>query len=237
MPGSGFPVAPGGTVASSGTSGTGSPVATGGVVASGGAPNDSSAPPSGGSPSGDGPALQVSNTYATSGPWHGYLWPAVDWEGVATIDPSAAEGFRDPGPPFCVSGHVPATSNSTAVAMIGMNTNQDQGNGPVAAPWTPTGVGILVNVSNAGGSPLRLQIQTDETGAIGEEWCAMLTEFDQDVVVPWSDFYQHARCADRVGTPFDQTMAGIATVMVLVPGTSEAGGYDFEFCLNELTPV
>jgi hypothetical protein len=72
--------------------------------------------------------------------------------------------------------------------MVGMNTNQERAGGAVAAEWTPTGTGILVNVSNPGGSPLRLQIQTNETGAIGEEWCAMLTVFDQDVIVPWSEF-------------------------------------------------
>jgi hypothetical protein len=32
-------------------------------------------------------------------------------------------------------------------------------------------------------------------------------------------------------------MAGIATVMVLAPGTSQAGGYDFDFCIHDLTPV
>jgi hypothetical protein len=32
-------------------------------------------------------------------------------------------------------------------------------------------------------------------------------------------------------------MSGIATVMVLVPGTAEADGYDIDFCVNELTPV
>jgi hypothetical protein len=183
------------------------------------------------------PALKSSDTdptYATSGPWHGYIWPAVDTGGQATISPSAAEGFRGGGPPFCASGFVPS-SGGVAVAMIGMNTNQERAGGAVAATWDPSGYsGIKVNVSNPGGSALRLQIQTHETGAIGEEWCAMLTEFNQDVVVLWSDFYEHSRCADKVGEPFSGTMQGIATVMVLVPGFED---YNFDFCVIEMTPV
>jgi len=195
---------------------------------------------SGGTETGTGgtPTLQSSDrepTYATSGPWHGYIWPAVDWQGVATISPTAAEGFRDGGPPFCVEGHVPASSNSTAVAMVGMNTNQEQGTGPVAAQWMPTGEGILVNVSNPGGSPLRLQIQTDETGAVAEIWCATITVFDQDVLVTWAEL--NTQCWNDSGTWYSDSMSGIATVMVLVPGTAEADGYDIDFCVNELTPV
>jgi hypothetical protein len=212
----------------------GNPNATGGNQnATGGIQNAT-----GGAQNAGTPTLRSSTsdpTYATSGPWHGYIWPAVDSGGVATISPSAAEGFKAGGPPFCVQGHVPATSNSTAVAMVGMNTNQAQSGGAVAAQWTPTGVGILVNVSNPGGSPLRLQIQTNETGAIATLWCSMLTVFDQDVIVLWSDF--NTRCWDNSGTGYDQSMAGIATVMVLVPGTAQAGGYDFNFCVNDMTPV
>ena len=44
-------------------------------------------------------------------------------------------------------------------------------------------------------------------------------------------------CADEVGTPFSEIMVGIATVMVMVPGTPQAGGYDFDFCVNDMTPV
>jgi len=51
------------------------------------------------------------------------------------------------------------------------------------------------------------------------------------------DVRTRRRCADQVGTPFSEIMVGIATVMVLVPGTSDAGGYDFDFCVNEMTPV
>jgi hypothetical protein len=213
------------------------PEATGGTPATGGSATGGTS--TGGKASaGSAPALRSSTadpTYATSGPWHGYIWPAVDAGGVATISPTAAQGFRSGGPPFCVQGHVPPTTNSTAVAMVGMNTNQERTGGAVAAQWTPTGVGILVNVSNPGGSPLRLQIQTNETGAVAQLWCAMLTAFNQNVVIRWSDF--KTQCWNNSGSTYDQSMAGIATVMVLVPGTSQAGGYDFEFCVNDLTPV
>jgi hypothetical protein len=210
-------------------------VTTGGKAAGGSATGGKAA---GGNDAGHSPTLKSSTadpTYATSGPWHGYIWPAVDSGGVATISPSASQGFRSGGPPYCVSGHVPATPNSTAVAMVGMNTNQDRSGGAVAAPWTPTGTGILVNVSNPGGSPLRLQIQTNETGAVAQIWCAMITQFDQDVIVRWSDF--KTACWNNSGSTFDQSLVGIATVMVLVPGTAQTGGYDFSFCVNDMTPV
>jgi hypothetical protein len=119
--------------------------------------------------------------------------------------------------------------------MVGMNTNQDRTGGAVAAQWTSTGVGILVNVSNPGGSPLRLQIQTNETGSVAQVWCAMITQFDQNVIVLWSDF--KTQCWNNSGSTYDQSMAGIATVMVLVPGTAQTGGYDFDFCVNDMTPV
>jgi hypothetical protein len=132
-------------------------------------------------------------------------------------------------------GHVPATPNSLAVAMVGMNTNQLQTGGAVAAQWTATGTGILVNVSNPGGSPLRLQIQTNETGAIATLWCAMITVFNQDVIIPWSQF--NTKCfSNNSGTYYDLSV-GISTVMVLVPGTSQTGGYDFNFCVNNMAPV
>lgn len=245
VPSTGGAPSTGGTTATTGgTPSTGGAVApTGGTSGTGGTLSAS-----GGSPEAAGgqqdvrtPILHSSDadpTYAISGPWHGYIWPAVDSNGVATISPSASEAYQGkPGPPFCASGHVPATASSTAVAMIGMNTAQERAGGAVASPWAPTGEGILVNVSNPGGSPLRLQIQTHETGAIGEEWCAMITQFDQDIVVRWSDFYQHAQCANKVGDPFSGTMAGIATVMIMVPGTSQGDGYDFDFCVYEMTPV
>jgi hypothetical protein len=130
---------------------------------------------------------------------------------------------------------VPATPNSLAVAMVGMNTNQSQSGGATAAQWTATGTGILVNVSNPGGSPLRLQIQTNETGAIATLWCAMITQFDQNVTVPWSSF--NTQCFNNnKGTAYNMSV-GISTVMVLVPGTSGTGGYDFNFCVNDMTPV
>ena len=130
---------------------------------------------------------------------------------------------------------MPATPNSLAVAMVGMNTNQSQTGGATAAQWTATGTGILVNVSNPGSSPLRLQIQTNETGAIATLWCAMITQFDQNVTVPWSSF--NTQCFNNnKGTAYDLSV-GISTVMVLVPGTSQTGGYDFNFCVNDMTPV
>jgi hypothetical protein len=53
--------------------------------------------------------------------------------------------------------------------------------------------------------------------------------------VLWSDF--KTQCWNNSGSTYDQSMAGIATVMVLVPGTAQTGGYDFDFCVNDMTPV
>ncbi len=259
--GSGNPT--GGNQSATGGSGNptgGSPNATGGSPGtSGGSPNATggSGNPTGGTQNGSGgtrntggtqttnggttASLHSSGTYASAGAWHGYIWPAIesgsayDPNNHTTITPTAAQGFPSGGPPFCVSGHVPATPNSLAVAMIGMNINQAQTGGATAAQWTVTGTGILVNVSNPGGSPLRLQIQTNETGAIATLWCAMLTVFDQDVIIPWDQF--NTQCFNNdSGTYFDESV-GISTVMVLVPGTSQAGGYDFNFCVNNMAPV
>ncbi|MGC4087225.1 MAG: hypothetical protein QM756_04835 [Polyangiaceae bacterium] len=145
-----------GTAGSSG--GSNAAGASGGTSASGGTQSSAS----GGSASGGSSSLQSSSadpTYATSGAWHGYIWPAIesgaalDPNNMTTITPTAAMGFRSGGPPYCVSGHVPATPNSLAVATIGMNTNQNRSGGAVAAQWPATGTGIRVNVSNRAGIP------------------------------------------------------------------------------------
>ncbi len=215
----------------------GASATTGGVKATGGVANGGSSGAASAETSLRSAAADP--TYATTGPWHGYIWPAIesgaalDPANTTMITPTAAVGFRAGGPPYCVEGHVPATPNSLAVAMIGMNTNQSRTGGAVAAQWTATGTGIRVKVSNPGGSPLRLQIQTNETGAIATLWCAMLTAFDQDVLVPWAEF--NTRCWNGSGSAYDQSV-GLSTVMVLVPGTAQAGGYDFDFCLEDLAP-
>jgi hypothetical protein len=90
----------------------------------------------------------------------------------------------------------------------------------------------VVNVSNPGNSPLRLQLggPNGDTDA-NDRWCATITAFDQAVLIPWAAF--NTACWDHSGS----TYAGqpIQNVDVLVPGATVAGAYSF--CVNSIAPV
>jgi len=168
--------------------------------------------------------------YVTAGAWKGYAWTATDGVSSTTIAPTTFSGLAADGQ-LCVSGTVAGTSDYSAVAILGLSINQAQGNpAPTPSTWTPTGGGIAYGVTNAGGSPLRVQLQaaggdTDPT----KRWCMTV---NSNVQTPlWSFF--NTKCWDGTGADYDGTTP-LQSVMVLVPG--DLVPVSFNFCILALTP-
>jgi hypothetical protein len=128
-----------------------------------------------------------------------------------------------------VSGTVAGTADYSAVAILGISVNQAQGT-TTESTWTPTGSGITYSVTNAGGSPLRVQLQAaggdvDAT----KRWCYPV---NGNVGTPsWIDF--NTKCWDWSGSYYDGTTP-LQSVMVMVPG--DLTPVPFSFCVVALTP-
>jgi hypothetical protein len=162
--------------------------------------------------------------YVISGDWHGYAWTAVGGDS-STLTPADFSGLTA-GDRLCVAGTVAGTPDYSGVAILGTNLNQAADR---SDPGTvvPTLEGLLVEVDNVGGSPLRVQIQgLDGASAPDQRWCA---EIAGSGFIPFAEF--NTECWSGQGQPY----AGepLTAAMVLVPG---ADGYDiaYDFCLDAL---
>jgi hypothetical protein len=197
------------------TGGTGS--STGGTGSSTGGSGSST----GGEASTDGPFTVKAGGYVTSGAMKGYAWTGGD-----DVTP---EDFSDlaAGGDLCASGTVPATEDYSGTGMIGINLNQATTGASKGSPYTPTGSGIKVTITNAGGSDLRLQVQGSK------DYCTDITapggSFD------WSEFT--VDCWEAGGAAYDGS-ATITAIMVLVPGEGPDGSdVDYEFCITNVEEV
>jgi hypothetical protein len=189
----------------------------GGTGGSGGAGGTSGSGGSGGG--GDG----VFGGYITAGTWKGYAWTAKG--GSATIMPADFSAVTDF--PLCASGQLEASNSN--VAMLGWNLNQGKEAGDPALTIEPELEGIKVEITNPGGSELRLQIQ-GPNGADDEDdrWCAIIP--GSGGFIPFDAF--NTECwAGGTGTNY----AGqpIVAAIVLVPGKA-TGVTAFDFCVNSL---
>jgi hypothetical protein len=212
--------APGGSTGSGKPSGGASGAThTGGTTNMGGAATTGGTTSVGGS--GDGPFTVKAGGYVTSGAMKGYAWTGGD-----DVTP---EDFSDlaAGGDLCASGTVPATEDYSGTGMIGINLNQATTGASKGSPYTPTGSGIKVTITNAGGSDLRLQVQGSK------DYCTDITapggSFD------WSEFT--VDCWEAGGAAYDGS-ATITAIMVLVPGEGPDGSdVDYEFCITNVEEV
>jgi hypothetical protein len=171
-------------------------------------------------------------SYYENAPFAGYAWTASSGTGT-TITPANYDDKTPPGAPFCASGSVGAMSDYSGTAMVGINLNQAAGS-TVAGTWTPPSgsTGIIINVTNSGGSPLRVQIQGPNGGTdASQRWCASLSQFGTDVTIPWTAF--NTMCWDNTGTYYSDAMSPLEAVLVLVPGDA-AANVSFNFCVNKI---
>ena len=167
-----------------------------------------------------------SGPYFVSGAWHGYAFTSAEGAG-STITPMDFSMLM-PGMPRCVTGSVGATMDYSGIAMLGVNLNQEQATDAPQMTVVPTQDGVMVDVTNNAGSPLRIQVQTPNGGTNEDErWCA---PFQGSGFIPWKAF--NTKCWDGSGTAY--AMEPISTALVLVPG-DDTDPVMFDFCLNSLS--
>jgi hypothetical protein len=167
--------------------------------------------------------------FVSTGQWHGYAWTGTDANSTSTITPADFSAVVAGGS-LCVSGTVAGTPDYSAVAMLGIHLGQATGDPPPPNEgWVNTSVGIAWDITNTGGSPLRIQVQGSRGETDPEDrWCIPVTT--RTGTAAWSAF--KTECWDMYGYPYnDQPLYDI---MVLVPG--DLTPVPFSFCVNSLTP-
>ena len=180
--------------------------------------------------------------YVTTGTWKGWAWPATEGPNKGTtITPAPSDqngpGFSavKAGSPLCVSGSVIADAAYGGVGLLGVNINQDKT--PANAPqntWTPTGNGVKWQITNKGGSPLRIQINGVQ-GYPNEAWCYPIstTATSSGGAIKWADF--NSKCWGEAGSVTYNGTTPLTLALVVVPGLNTAN-QPFEFCLEGLSP-
>lgn len=221
--GGAFDATGGALAATGGAPGTtgGAPGATGGAVgATGGAVgNTGGTVDPGNCPTANAP-FSITGGYVASGQWGGY---AYTWTGVdgTPQDAMLPAEFTDD---LCATGTLGASYD--AVGGIGISVAQaNAGTDPPKALWnTACASGISYNVTNTGGTELRVQVNVSDSVS----YCAKISSTAGNLV--WSEF--NTKCWDGTGTALPAGTQ-IVSVNVTVPGT-EAGVLSPDFCINSI---
>lgn len=224
----------GGVTAGGGT-GTGGGSTTGGVGNTGGGSTGGSS--SGGSGTGgsvpadgclttDGTGTFTRNledgrleTGTASGYAFAYISPSM---GATAIDCGV---LGDTATAICASGTVPSQVDYEAVAGIGVNVNQEGGEGTTPAAYASTVTGITVNYENKTPSELRVQV-----GTTGGDFCAVLMNTQTTATLTPADF--NSTCWDMMGDAWDGT--GLESIQLITPSSNTATR-PFSACLNGFT--
>jgi hypothetical protein len=157
--------------------------------------------------------------------WQGYAWASATPEAMSTITP---EDFSACGAActLCASGSVAPTDDFSGVALLGFNVAQQESS-TTTGTLTPSG-SITIDITNAGGSPLRVQLNGTGTS----QWCKEITGMTGAITIPLSDF--QLECWEGgANTPY--ASGTIEAIVLLVPG-SDTAATDFDICLNSVTP-
>lgn len=160
-------------------------------------------------------------SYFVSGTWHGYVWTTA--QGTATSITPTDFAAQTTGMPRCVKGSVGVSPDYSAVAILGLNLNEDN-NGKMTV--TPTKKGVMVNVTNNAGSSLQFQVE----GKVDDKtlhWCALVS--GTGGFIPWGEL--NTACWDKSGTAYDN--APLLSAAIVVSGNTTAA-VPFDFCLNAL---
>ena len=162
--------------------------------------------------------------YVKSGALHGYAWLSKDTYPATTMSPSDFSALTA-GSPLCVSGSVAHSLNWDAWIELGISINQAPG-GATSGTYVPASLGININLSNPGGSQLRVMlIGTNGASDPNDNWCAPIVA--PGGFIPWSQF--NTKCADNSGTPYaGQALQSIA---VMVPDNNTTST-PFNFCVH-----
>jgi hypothetical protein len=227
---------------SGGTGGTGG--STGGDTSTGGTGGDTSTGGTGGDTSGTGgtggdggtgggEAIECGDGFEThvggyvtspgsSGCWKGYAYTITDSLG-SLITPAEFSSCTEGPCSLCVSGTVAPDLDYEGFAGLGFNANQINETDAPQGTVLPSGTGLTVGWTNAGGSGLRVQIQNATT-----QWCYTLTGASGTVTIPYSAFM--TQCWEG-GASVYYAGEAITGMQLTVPGN---GLYTtpFNFCLS-----
>jgi len=214
------------------TGGTAGGLATGGTSAVGTGATGTGATGTGATGSVTGGFVIGPGGYITSGEWHGYAWTSTgdDDTILSTIDPPNFETYTGAETCLHVTGTVGMDDDYEGIALLGININQADGTDMPTDVWTATGTGIAYNVTNTGGSQLRIQIQ-GAAGYPNEVWCYDISKTDSGVAM-WADF--NKTCWDNKGDYYDGSVP-LNAVMLLVPGKNTTD-VAYDVCLNSIAP-
>jgi hypothetical protein len=155
--------------------------------------------------------------------FQGYAWASASGTG-SMITPETFEACGSPCE-LCASGVVAATDDYSGVALLGFNVAQQESSS-TAGTMTPSG-SITINVSNAGGSDLRVQLNGSST-----TWCKDISGETGAITIPLADFT--TECWEG-GTPVAYSGGPVEAIVLLVPG-SNTDDTMFDICLNSVTP-
>ena len=164
--------------------------------------------------------------YVCAGPWEGYAWTATGSGTGGTIEPEDYSDYVGGESRLCASGLLARDYKSVGILGISLNNEEYTS---ILGTWSPgsTYTGIYVNFANHGGSDVRIQVQTPNSG---DAFCALSVSPGGDTVY-WSDFETECWMGGFLyeGEP-------IESVMLLVPG-DELAKVDFDICIKEIYPV
>ena len=237
VPGTAPSVSTGG-VGSGGLTGSGGAILTGGVVGTAGvvgnAGTSGESGGTGGSPPSSGCGMDANHPgYLHCGPWNGYAWTlATEPDQGSTISPSNFASAS--GLPFCAEGVL--AREDDAVGLLGFNVNQSLNEDTNRSPgtWAVTGKGLKYELSNPGGSPLRIQIQGAQ-GWPNETWCADISGSNSGSVT-WSTFNKDCWTDTPIPSLSYDGQTPLEKVMLLVPGIN-GNEQPFNVCLIGLYPT
>jgi len=133
-----------------------------------------------------------------------------------------ATSIRMLGASHCVVDGVHARYISHLRETNGYVTGRTDG----ASTWTPTEAGLVVNLSNPGGSKLMVNLQAKASdGGTSPFWCFQPTSFGSPMFIPWEKF--NSKCRDNSGAFYAREP--LHAIWVSVPGG--LGDVPFDFCL------
>jgi endoglucanase len=165
--------------------------------------------------------------YVIAGSWQGYAWTTASTDNGSTITPKDFSALAA-GSPLCASGSVAAQGDWGGYAMIGVNLNQAQAKNAPINSVVPTSAGVAVDVTDTGGSQLRVQISGPNGGFDpSDRWCVALT--GTGGFIPWSSF--NTACWGGYGNTYNGEP--ITQIAILVPGSNSVA-VPFSFCINSI---
>lgn len=223
---------PGGAASSGGAATAAGGAANAGAPGGSGAPNGTIGGNAAQDPLGAGsgapnvPSDPMPNGYYIAGSWHGRAWVKTTGTGSRIMPASFADVAL--GSPYCGAGSVVALPDYSGTATIGVNLNQGVEPDAPAETLVPGEDGVLVSVSNRGGSALRVELRgpnadNDES----QRWCAPIS--GSGGFIAWSSF--NTACWDDSGSAYGREP--IVSASILVPGDDE-DVVSYDVCLNSI---